>query len=111
MVSHGRDSVYSKCEASDHVDLSLIRGSVSNSDDGDMQPSEIQPNIQELAPGHQCSITSDSWGSTPPQKVTTQDSPFSSFEEAAPNSDEWSSPYPAEPNVELSETLAEGDFV
>lgn len=111
MVSHGHDSVYSKCEASDHVDLSLIRGSVSNSDDGDMQPSEIQPNIQELAPGHQCSITSDSWGSTPPQKVTTQDSPFSSFEEAAPNSDEWSSPYPAEPNVELNETLAEGDFV
>lgn len=100
-VSHEYDSIHSDCDTPGHVDLSSIKRSASNSDDRDRQESETQPTEPERTPSLQRSIASDSWGSTPHRKITTQNSPFSSsFEEVAAASDEWSSPCQVEAKSE-----------
>lgn len=92
-VSRECSSIHSEENAPGHVDLSSIKSDIINSDDKNIQEPETQVNNQEDALSLQHSVASDSWGSTPRYKITTQNSPFSSsLEEVVTNSDEWSSP-------------------
>lgn len=108
VVSCESDSVHSGYDAPTHVDLSSIKRSASNSDDRVIQQSEEHLDEQEKTSSPQHSVASDSWGSTPHEKATAQNSPFSSsVEEVAADSDEWSSPRPMEAKLKSDEALTE----